>query len=102
MLKLKREVRKKRIRGRIAGSALVPRFTVFRSNKFIYAQLINDAKGVTLAEARGEDAKAVGEQIAQKAKKARIRAVVFDRSGYKFHGKVEKLAQAAREGGLKF
>lgn len=102
---------KARIRGRISGTAARPRMTVFRSNKQIYVQLVDDLKGATLASASSKNitegtkieiAAAVGKQIAQKALEAGITEVVFDRNGYLFHGRVKSLADAAREGGLKF
>ena len=102
---------KTRIRGKISGTAQRPRMTVFRSNKQIYVQLIDDLKGVTLlsASSKGieegtkiEIAAQVGRAIAQKALEAGINEVVFDRNGYLFHGRVKSLADAAREGGLKF
>ena len=103
---------KARIRGRISGTAARPRMTVFRSNKQIYVQLVDDLAGKTLVatsskglEANGtkcEIAAAVGKKIAEKAKEAGITEVVFDRNGYLFHGRVKSLADAAREGGLKF
>ena len=102
---------KTRIRGKISGTAQRPRMTVFRSNKQIYVQLIDDLKGVTLlsASSKGieegtkiEIAAQVGRNIAQKALEAGINEVVFDRNGYLFHGRVKSLADAAREGGLKF
>ena len=102
---------KARIRGRISGTAQRPRMTVSRSNKQIYVQLVDDLKGATLASASSKNitegtkieiAAAVGKQIAQKALEAGITEVVFDRNGYLFHGRVKSLADAAREGGLKF
>lgn len=103
---------KTRIRGKISGTAQRPRMTVFRSNKQIYVQLVDDLAGKTLAsasskglEANGtkcEIAAAVGKAIAKKAQAAGIESVVFDRNGYLFHGRVKSLADAAREGGLKF
>ncbi|HUN20662.1 MAG: 50S ribosomal protein L18 [Muribaculaceae bacterium] len=102
---------KTRIRGKISGTAQRPRMTVFRSNKQIYVQLIDDLAGRTLAAAsskgieegtKTEIAAAVGEKIAQKALEAGINEVVFDRNGYLFHGRVKSLADAARKGGLKF
>ncbi|TNE53657.1 MAG: 50S ribosomal protein L18 [Bacteroidetes bacterium] len=105
---------KRRIRKRISGNAQVPRLTVFRSNKQIYAQLIDDVNGVTLASASSyknkkaekvakiEQAAVVGKEIAEKAVKAGIESVVFDRNGYLYHGRVKSLADSAREGGLKF
>ncbi len=100
-----------RIRKRVNGSAERPRLSVFRSNKQIYAQVINDWDGKTLASASSlgleklpkiEQAKKVGELVAEKAKAAGIEAVVFDRNGYLYHGRVQALAEGAREGGLKF
>ena len=103
---------KRRVRKNIAGTADRPRLTVFRSNKQIYAQVVNDLTGNTLAAAsslgitdkmtKKEQASKVGELIAQKAKEAGIESVVFDRNGYLYHGRVRELADAARKGGLKF
>lgn len=106
---------KYRVRKRVVGSDQKPRLSVFRSNKQIYAQLINDDKGITLASAssrekdfaenkgtKTETAKEVGKRIAEKAKEAGIEIVVFDRNGYLYHGRVKSLAEGAREGGLKF
>ncbi|MCH5220594.1 MAG: 50S ribosomal protein L18 [Muribaculaceae bacterium] len=102
---------KTRIRGKISGTAQRPRMSVFRSNKQIYVQLIDDLAGATLlsASSKGieegtkcEIAAKVGKNIAQKALEAGINEVVFDRNGYLFHGRVKSLADAAREGGLKF
>ena len=102
---------KARIRGRISGTAARPRMTVFRSNKQIYVQLIDDLAGKTLVATsskgiengtKTEIAAAVGEKIAKKALEAGITEVVFDRNGYLFHGRVKSLADAARKGGLKF
>ncbi len=103
---------KTRIRGKISGTAERPRMSVFRSNKQIYVQLVDDSKGVTLvaASSRGIEEKAtkseiaakVGQAIAEKALAAGITTVVFDRNGYLFHGRVKSLADAARNGGLKF
>ena len=114
-LKANRRARiKKRIRKNISGTTTKPRLTVFRSNKQIYAQVIDDIKGVTLVSAaslNGEDvpkvnkleqAKLIGKEIAEKATKAGIAEVVFDRNGYLFHGRVKALADSARESGLKF
>ena len=100
-----------RIRGKINGTAARPRMTVFRSNKQIYVQLIDDLAGATLVatSSKGieegtkiEIAAKVGEAIAKKALEAGITEVVFDRNGYLFHGRVKSLADAARKGGLKF
>ena len=102
---------KVRIRGKISGTAARPRMSVFRSNKQIYVQLIDDLAGKTLASTSSkgieggtkcEIAAKVGQAIAGKAQAAGITEVVFDRNGYLFHGRVKSLADAAREGGLKF
>lgn len=110
-LRLKRH---KRIRSKISGTAERPRLSVFRSNKNIYAQLIDDVAGVTLASAstldasvskdstKLEQAQAVGKAIAETAKSKNISNVVFDRSGYLYHGRISALADAARENGLDF
>ncbi len=112
--KLERRQRiKYRIRKIVKGTAERPRLSVFRSNKEIYAQLINDVDGVTIAAASSRDkgikagskaeaAAAVGKAIAEKATKAGLEAVSFDRNGYLYHGRVKVLAEAAREAGLKF
>ena len=106
--------RHKRVRGKISGTAARPRLNVFRSTNHIYAQLIDDVKGVTLAAAstldkefdgnggNKEATKKVGELIAKRAAEKGISEVVFDRGGYIFHGRVKELAEGAREGGLKF
>ena len=102
---------KTRIRGKVSGTAARPRMSVFRSNKQIYVQLIDDLAGVTLCSASSkgieegtkvEIAAKVGEAIAKKALEAGVTEVVFDRNGYLFHGRVKSLADAARRGGLKF
>ncbi len=102
---------KARIRGRVSGTAQRPRMTVFRSNKQIYVQLVDDLAGKTLAATsskgiaegnKTEIAAKVGAEIARKALEAGITEVVFDRNGYLFHGRVKSLADAARNGGLKF
>ena len=102
---------KTRIRGKISGTAQRPRMTVFRSNKQIYVQLIDDIAGKTLAAAssrnieggnKKEQAAQVGAEIAKKAQEAGITTVVFDRNGYLYHGRIKELADAARNGGLKF
>lgn len=102
-----------RIRKRITGVSAKPRLSVFRSNKQIYCQLIDDMRGETLAAAsskdegidqsltKSEQAAAVGKLIAERAKSANIDQVYFDRSGYLYHGRVKALAEGAREGGLK-
>jgi large subunit ribosomal protein L18 len=103
---------KKSIRGKISGTVERPRLTVFRSNKQIYAQVIDDIQGKTLASAsslklaekasKKELAAKVGELIAKNAREAGIQSVVFDRNGYLYHGRIKELADAARNGGLKF
>jgi large subunit ribosomal protein L18 len=103
----------KRIRRRLAGSAERPRLAVFRSVKHIYAQVIDDAQGHTLVSASSNEknatnggnvagAKAIGKLVAERAKDKGIKAVVFDRGGYQYHGRVKALADAAREAGLEF
>lgn len=106
----KRERRHRRVRAKIVGTGVRPRLAVFRSNRFIVAQLIDDAKGHTLASAHGREFKAsqseqamkVGEAIALRAKEAGITSVVFDRGGYQYAAQVKTLADAARGGGLTF
>ncbi len=102
MIKKERQVRKTRIRAKIAGTAERPRLSVFRSAKYIYVQAIDDEKGATLAFAKGEDSKKVGSEIAEKLGKKKIKKVVFDRGGFAYHGRIKDLADAAREGGLEF
>lgn len=106
-----RETRKVRIRKKISGSADRPRFVVFKSNRFLYAQIINDDDQKTLVAASsmkekkglGKTAAAfVGSSIAEKAKEKKIACVVFDRNGYKYHGLVKEIADAARSSGLQF
>jgi large subunit ribosomal protein L18 len=106
-----RAKRRSRIRAKISGTATLPRLSVFRSNKNIFAQLIDDAAGITLVEASSlksniagniDQAKAVGQELAKKAKAKKITEVVFDRGGYLYHGRVKALADAARESGLQF
>tara|TARA_R100001369_G_scaffold90069_2_gene128523 strand:+ start:2295 stop:2651 length:357 start_codon:yes stop_codon:yes gene_type:complete len=104
-----------RIRKTVSGTAERPRLAIFRSNKEIYAQLVDDVNGVTITAASSRDkdidaskvnkseaAKLVGKAIAEKAQKAGVEAVAFDRGGYLYHGRVKSLAEGAREGGLKF
>jgi large subunit ribosomal protein L18 len=114
----KNEVRKKRharVRSRLSGTEARPRLNVFRSNKHIYAQLIDDVNGVTLASASTLDkdvsvesssnadaAVKVGELVAKRAVEKGIKSVVFDRGGYLYHGRIQALADAARENGLEF
>jgi len=108
---LTRLARQKRVRAKVSGNATRPRLNVFRSNLNIYAQLIDDASGKTLASVsdlketsgtKQEKAKKVGAEIAQKAKTLKIKEVVFDRGGFLYHGRVKALAEAAREAGLTF
>ena len=106
--------RHRRVRGKVSGTAERPRLAVFRSNKGIYAQLIDDESGRTLASAswmhlpksfkgtKSEQAAEVGKLLAAAGKKAGVETVVFDRGGYLYHGRVKALADGAREGGLKF
>jgi large subunit ribosomal protein L18 len=110
--KIERRIKiKYRVRNKISGTAERPRMSVFRSNKQIYVQIINDEKGITLCAASSlgmdkmpgkEQAAKVGELIAKKALEAGITMVVFDRNGYLYHGRVKEVADAARKGGLKF
>ena len=105
--------RRRRVRAKVTGTAERPRISVFRSNRGIQAQLIDDVSGHTLAAvnwiepdlkslARMEQAKKAGELLAERAKAAGVETCVFDRGGYRFHGKVKALADGAREGGLRF
>lgn len=103
-----------RIRHKVSGTQEMPRLSVFRSNKEIYAQVVDDVKGVTLTAAsslekgfeksgnKSEVAAKVGKTLAERALAAGIKTVVFDRNGYLYHGRVKSLADGAREGGLKF
>lgn len=109
--KAQRKIRHKRVRAKIAGTAKKPRLSVFRSANHIYAQLIDDEKGRTLisvsdiAQKKGkksERARAIGKLIAKEAAAKKIQAVVFDRGGYLYHGRIKALAEGAREEGLKF
>ncbi len=106
---------RRRIRGKITGTSDRPRLSVFRSNKQIYGQIIDDSKGTTLAAATSldkdvaskavskiEQAKLVGQLLAERAKEAQIDFVTFDRGGYVYHGRIKSLAEGAREAGLKF
>ena len=108
-----RQKRHRRVRNNISGTAERPRLNVFRSNKIIYAQIIDDVAGVTLASAstldkeisggtKTEAAQAVGKLVAERAAEKGIKVVVFDRGGYLYHGRVQALAEAARENGLEF
>ena len=105
--------RRRRVRAKVAGTAERPRLSVFRSNRGIRAQLIDDVSGHTLAAVnwteeelkamgRMDQAKRAGELIAERAKAAGVETCVFDRGGYRYHGKVRALAEGAREGGLRF
>ena len=98
----KRERNHRKIRAKISGTAERPRLSVFKSNTKIYAQVINDESGVTLAAASGNDAAKVGAEVAKALSGKKVSAVVFDRGGYIYTGKVRALAEAAREAGLKF
>ena len=112
--KMERERRHKRVRTKISGTSECPRLCVYRSNSNLYAQIIDDVKGVTLVSAstldkdiktkksNKEAAKEVGASIAKKALDKKIKTVVYDRSGYIYHGVVKELAEAAREAGLEF
>jgi large subunit ribosomal protein L18 len=116
MLKQERFLqRKKRVRAKISGTAESPRLSVFKSNRYLYAQVIDDTKGVTLAEVDSRDkefqdkkmkkietASLVGEALAKKAIAKKIKTIRFDKSGYKYHGLVKALADGARKGGLVF
>jgi large subunit ribosomal protein L18 len=108
-----RERRHKRVRGKVAGTPERPRLVVTRSNRGIFAQLVDDREGKTLAAAswlqvkdfkgnKRDQAAEVGKLLAASAKEAKIESVVFDRGGYLYHGRVKALAEAAREGGLRF
>jgi large subunit ribosomal protein L18 len=108
---LKRERRHRRIRAKVFGTEDMPRLSVYRSNKFVYAQIINDEKGITLASASTKDmkgkgmlekAKLAGAEVAKRAQEKKIKKVVFDRGGFIYTGRVKALAEGAREGGLKF
>jgi large subunit ribosomal protein L18 len=117
MAKIKKQLRRQRvkrgIRGKVSGTADRPRLTIFRSNKHIYAQLIDDRQGFTLAAASSLDENvnganpveigtAVGARLAELAKEKGIDRAVFDRNGYRYHGRVQALAEGARKGGLRF
>jgi large subunit ribosomal protein L18 len=105
--------RRRRVRARVRGSAARPRLSVFRSNRGMFAQLIDDDKGHTIVAVSwiepelkklkpGEQAKKAGELLASRAKEAGVSTCVFDRGGYRYHGRIKALADAARAGGLKF
>lgn len=97
-----RDRKRKKIRATISGSSSRPRLSVFKSNTAMYAQLIDDTTGKTLAAAKGKDASKVGIEIAKLGSTKGVKTVVFDRGGYVYTGKVKTLAEAAREGGLEF
>jgi len=110
----RRKRRHKRVRAALSGTAVRPRLNVFRSLNHIYAQIIDDVKGVTLTSASSQDkeikdaggnkktAREVGKLLAERAKTVGVTTVVFDRGGYLYHGRVQELAEGAREGGLAF
>jgi large subunit ribosomal protein L18 len=109
----KRLRRRRRVRAKIRGSAQRPRLSVYRSNRGVFAQLIDDDAGKTVASvswtegdlkglARMEQAKKAGELLAKRAAESKVETCVFDRGGYQYHGRVKALAEGAREGGLKF
>ncbi|MDP2934179.1 MAG: 50S ribosomal protein L18 [bacterium] len=110
----KRFIRHRRVRAKIKGTVSIPRLCVFRSNRHIYCQLIDDQKGKTMVIAsdmeikskvksqKSKVAEQVGELLAKKAAEKKIEKVVFDRGGYKYHGRIKALAEGARKGGLKF
>jgi large subunit ribosomal protein L18 len=109
----KRLKRRRRVRAKVRGTAARPRLSVFRSNKGLFVQLVDDTTGRTVAAVNWteadfrslgplEQAKAIGEAIAKRAKEAGIESCVFDRGGYQYHGRVAALAEGAREGGLAF
>jgi len=109
--RFKKTIRHTRVRARVSGDANRPRLAVFRSDKHIYAQIIDDVDGKTLVSAsdmdiksgkKAEKAAEVGQRVAQLAKKRGITAVRFDRGGFKYHGRVKALDEGAREGGLQF
>ncbi|HLU30199.1 MAG TPA: 50S ribosomal protein L18 [Acidimicrobiia bacterium] len=109
-----RNRRRQRVRRRITGTAERPRLTVYRSNRYIYAQIIDDVAGQTVAAASSQEsdlrdsrltvetAAKVGEMLGQRAREAGVSSVVFDRAGFKYHGRLKALADAAREAGLEF
>ncbi len=102
----KRTRRHAKIRVRVSGTATTPRLAVFKSNKYLYAQLINDDKAITIGSAKGaktlKAAATIGKTIAEKAIALKVKAVVFDRGGFAYKGRIKALADGAREGGLKF
>ncbi len=112
----RRQIRRYRIRNRVTGSAVRPRLSVFRSSTHIYAQIVDDTKGITIVQASSRDdvkklvegkgkvgmSAAVGKLLAERAKEKGVTAVAFDRGGYLYHGRVKALADGARAGGLNF
>jgi large subunit ribosomal protein L18 len=113
-LKTNKAKRKLRVRKKVFGTADRPRLSVFRSNKFVYGQIVDDEKGITLIDIQGDVAKIslgkskidasfeIGKALAEKAKEKKITNIVFDRGSYKYHGRVKKFAEGVREGGLQF
>lgn len=111
---IRRAKRHKRIRAKILGTPERPRLNVFKSNKHLYGQLIDDSRGITLASASDREvekkenqkpkdlALELGRLLAQKAKRVKLESIIFDRGGYKYHGIIKNLADGARKGGLKF
>jgi large subunit ribosomal protein L18 len=114
---IRRERRKRRVRSKVSGTTTRPRLNVFRSNRHIFAQIIDDSLGHTLVAAstldadvraqaaqlkKRDEAKAVGKLLAQRAVDKGLKQVVFDRGGYRYHGRIKSLAEGAREGGLEF
>ena len=110
----KRKIRHRRIRSKVKGTSTIPRLSVFRSNQYFYGSIVNDDLGETILSVNDKESKKArgktktelayeaGVIIGEKAKKKKIKKVVFDRSGYKFHGRVGAFAQGARKGGLEF
>jgi len=109
------EQRRKRVRAKVKGTSLMPRISVFRSNRFVLVQIIDDSKGATLVSVSSKEKKivekkgsktekafAVGELLAKRASTKKIKKVVFDKSGYKYHGIIKALSDGARKGGLNF
>jgi len=98
-----RNNRRAQIRRTVKGTAEKPRLVVFRSNRYLYGQLIDDTQGKTLASVnKAETAETVGQEIAAKAKELKVKQVVFDRAGYRYHGNIKKIADSARAAGLDF
>ena len=87
---------------KIVGTTDRPRLSVFRSNKMLYTQIINDEKGITLVSEKGKGGKEIGLKLAEAAKKKKVKKIVFDKNGYAYHGKIKAIAEGAREGGLDF